>query len=461
MQLSLDWGKEDKQTKISGSRGMKVFSIVWFGQLVSTLGSGLTGFALGVWIYQLTGSVTLLAMNLLAYKLPTVLLSPLAGSLADRWDRRWVMVLSDAGAGLSTLVIALLLFTDHLSVWHVYGATAFNAGFTALQWPAYSAATSQLVPKEHLGRAGGMAQIGDAISQLASPVIAGTLIVTIGLAGVLWIDFFTFGVAVLTLLLVRFPRLPAASSERAAGGNILQDARFGWHYITVRTGLFWMMAYFALVNFFFSMISPLFQPLLLELGSPDTLGIVFSIVGLGMLVGTVMMSVWGGPRRRIRGMFGFAGLTGLFLMVAGARPSMALIATGGFGVMFCVPIVNAAGQAIWQAKVPHEFQGRVFAVRRMLALSVAPLGVLAAGPLADRVFEPLFLSGGLLFDNFGRLFGTGPGRGISLLIVLMGMFTTLTAIVTYLHPRVRLVEDELPDAETDQLTEMGIYEELT
>ena len=130
MQLSLDWHEEDQLAQKRG-RGMKVFSIIWFGQLVSTLGSGLTGFALGVWIYQMTGSVTLLAMNLLAYKLPTLLLSPLAGTLADRWDRRWVMVLSDAGAGLSTLAIALLLFTDNLAVWHVYVATAFNAGFTS------------------------------------------------------------------------------------------------------------------------------------------------------------------------------------------------------------------------------------------------------------------------------------------------------------------------------------------
>ena len=469
MQLSFDLIEEDRPAQKPRSQGMRVFSVIWFGQLVSTLGSGLTGFAMGVWIYQATGSVTLLAMNLLAYRLPTLLVSPLAGTLADRWDRRWVMILSDAGAGLSTLVIAILMLTDQLAIWHVYVATAVNAGFTALQWPAYSAATSQLVPKEHLGRAGGMVQLGDAISQLASPAIAGALIVTTGLAGVIWIDFFTFGIAVVTLLLVRFPRHTISSSEQEEGGNVWQGAQFGWRYITARPGLFGMMIYFAFVNFFFAMISPLLQPLVLEIGSPDTLGIVFSIVGLGMLTGTVVMSIWGGPRRRVRGMLGFGGLTGIFLVVAGLRPSITLIAFGGFGVMFCVPILNAASQAIWQTKVPHDIQGRVFAVRRMIGLSVAPLGVLAAGPLADRVFEPLFLPGGLFVNNIGRIIGTGSGRGIGLLIVTMGMLSALAAIAAYLHPRVRLVEAELPDAVPDLqpeaagpgLDENDLYEELT
>jgi hypothetical protein len=294
-----------------------------------------------------------------------------------------------------------------------------------------------------------MVQMGDAISQLASPAIAGALIVTTGLAGVIWIDFFTFGIAVLTLLLVRFPRYTVSTTEQAEGSNVLQGAQFGWRYITDRPGLFGMMIYFAFVNFFFAMISPLLQPLVLELGTPETLGFVFSIVGLGMLAGTVVMSIWGGPRRRIRGMLGFGAMTGIFLAVAGLSPSIALITVGGFGVMFCVPILNAASQAIWQTKVPHAIQGRVFAVRRMISLSVAPLGVLAAGPLADRVFEPLFLPGGLFANNVGRVIGIGAGRGIGLLIVMMGLLSTLAAAAAYLHPRIRLVEFELPDAVPD------------
>ena len=137
-------------------RGMRTFVIIWFGQLVSLVGSGLTGFAMGVWLYQQTGSVTLFALNALCFILPQALFSPLAGALVDRWDRRWAMILSDTGAGLSTFFLALLLFAGRLEIWHVYLATAVNALFGTFQWPAYSAATTLLVPKKHLGRASRM-----------------------------------------------------------------------------------------------------------------------------------------------------------------------------------------------------------------------------------------------------------------------------------------------------------------
>ena len=195
------------------TRGMRTFVVVWSGQLVSTIGSGLTGFALGVWIYQETGSVTWFAMNLLAVALPNLVVSPFAGALVDRWDRRWVMIMSDTGAGLATLSIALLYMTDNLAVWNVILATAFNSAFNSFQWPAYSAVTTLLVPKEHLGRAGGMVQIGEAVSQLAAPALAGALFVTTGLGGVIAIDFATYLFAVVTLLFVRVP-----SPERSEAG---------------------------------------------------------------------------------------------------------------------------------------------------------------------------------------------------------------------------------------------------
>ncbi len=197
-------------------QGMRTFVIVWAGQFVSTIGSSLTGFALGVWIYQKTGSTTLFALNLLAYALPSLFLSPIAGALADRWDRRLMMILSDTGAGISTLVIAILAFTQHLEVWHIYLATAINSGCSTFQWPAYSAATTLLVPKEQLGRAAGMVQIGEAISQLIAPAIAGAMLVTTGLQGVIIVDFVTFLCAILTLAFVRFPK-PAVTAEGTGG----------------------------------------------------------------------------------------------------------------------------------------------------------------------------------------------------------------------------------------------------
>lgn len=426
---------------------MRAFGVIWFGQLVSTIGSGLTGFALGVWVYQETHSTTLFALNMLAYALPNLLVSPFAGALVDRWDRRKAMILSDTGAGLSTLAIALLLVSGNLEIWQIYLATAVNAAFTSFQWPAYSAATSMLVPKEHLGRAGGMVQIGEAISNLLAPAIAGALLVTIGLQGVLLIDFATFGVAVLTLLLVAIPR-PAVSAEaRAAQGSLLKEAAFGWTYITARSGLFGLLIIFALNNFFFSLSNPLITPLVLEMTTPEWLGYVASIVGVGMLAGTLLMSAWGGPKRRIHGVLAFLMVGGGFTILIGWTPYLPVMALAGFGMMFFMPIVNGSSQAIWQTKVAPDIQGRVFAIRRMIAWSAIPIAYILAGPLADNVFRPLLTEGGALADGVvGQLLGVGASRGIGLLFVIIGVVNIIVPALGYLNPHVRNLEDELPDA---------------
>ncbi|MGB5985303.1 MAG: MFS transporter, partial [Desulfobacterales bacterium] len=180
------------------TRGVRTFLIIWFGQLISLVGTNMTGFALGVYVYQGTGSVTQFALISLFVTLPTILLSPFAGALVDRWDRRTVLILSDTGAGLSTLAIFLLLASGRLEVWMIYLATGISSAFSAFQWPAYSASTALLVPKEHFGRASGMTQLNEAAAQIVAPAIAGAVVVTIGVQGVIFIDFVTFGFAVLT-----------------------------------------------------------------------------------------------------------------------------------------------------------------------------------------------------------------------------------------------------------------------
>jgi MFS family permease len=433
------------------SSKLRTFLIIWFGQLVSTLGSGLTGFALGVWIYNETGSTTLFAINMLSYALPNLLVSPFAGALVDRWDRRKVMILSDTGAGLSTAAVALLYFSGSLQVWHVFLLTAINSGFNAFQWPAYSAVTTLLVPKEHLGRAGGMVQIGEAISALASPAIAGVLYVTVGIQGVVMVDFATYIFAVLTLLVVRVPAPPVTEAGLAGRGSLLQEAIYGWKYIIARRGLLGLLMVFAAINFLSSLWNPLLPPMVLEMSSPQALGYLGSVVGAGMLIGTLVMSAWGGPRRRIHGVLGFMIISGVFQALLGLRPSLALMAAAGFGAMLTLPIINGSSQAIWQSKVAPDVQGRVFSVRRMIAWSMIPLAYIVAGPLADRVFNPLLVEGGALASSVGQIIGVGPGRGTGLMFVLTGLLCMLVAAAGYAYPRVRRVELELPDALSEAL----------
>jgi DHA3 family macrolide efflux protein-like MFS transporter len=429
----------------TASRGMWVFVLIWFGQLISLIGSGLTSFALGVWVYETTDSATSYALVILATMAPGILLSPLAGTLVDRWDRRWAMILSDIGAGLSTLIIFLLFTSGQFELWHILMATAASSAFGAFQWPAYSAATTLLVPKEHYGRANGIVQLGQAIAYIASPALAGFLVVQIQIQGVVLIDFATFAFAVLTLLFVRIPS-PETTAEREVGkASFLREAAYGWAYLTARPGLLGMLTLFALLNFLLGVVMALFTPMVLSFTDADVLGTMTSIGASGMLFGGLVMSIWGGPKCRIHGMLGFLLLAGLTISVSGLRPSVPLVTAAAFGFFFCFPIVSASSDAIWQSKVAPDVQGRVFATRSMVAMSTMPLAYILAGPLADGVFEPLLATGGSLAGSIGPVIGGGQGRGIGLMFMLMGMLTMLATVGGYLHPRIRLVEDELPD----------------
>ena len=425
---------------------MSVFILIWFGQLVSLIGSGLTGFALGIWVYQRTGSVTEFALISLFTFLPSIVLLPLAGVLVDRWDRRSCMLLSDVGAGCSTIAIALLLFTGRLEVWQIYLAVAVNSTFSAFRWPAFTAATTLLVPKQHFGRANGMLQLGHAASQLIAPVLAGVLVGTIQIQGVILLDFTTFLFAFVTLLLVRIPKPKTTSEGKMADSSVLREVFSGWTYITARSGLLGLLIFYSVTNFTLGIVEVLLTPLVLSFTSTTVLGTILSIGGSGMLLGSVVMSVWKGLKRRVYCVLGFTLLQGIILCVGGLRPSASLIAAAAFVFLFSLPPILASSQAIWHTKVPPDVQGRVFALQRTIGLSSLPFAYVIAGPLADRVFEPLLAINGPLAASIGRLIGVGPGRGIGLLFIVLGIFNVLVAIVGYLYPRLRLVEDELPDA---------------
>lgn len=430
----------------NSSHRTTTFLIIWLGQVVSLVGSGLTSFALGVWAFEQTGSATQFALIGLCAVLPRVVLSPLAGAVVDRWDRRRVMIVSDVAAGLSTLVVALLLLAARLEIWHIYLLTGVNAAFGTVQWPAFAATTSLLVSKENLGRANGLVQFGRAASEILAPALAGVLVGIIRLAGVILIDVATFVFAVTTLLLVRFPRPKVLVFDTPEETSLWKDLSFGWRYISARPGLRDLLAFFAAVNFLWGMVGALITPMILGWASSDTLGAIISVAGVGMLAGSLIMSAWGGPQPRINGVLCFEMLSGLCFVLIGLRPSFWVVAAGAFGAHVTIAIVYGSNQAIWQSKVEAQVQGRVFATQQMVARSTAPLAYLLAGPLADRVFNPLLAAGGPLAGSLGPVLSTGPGRGIGLLFVLMGAIKVAITLIGRLDPHVRNVEHELPDA---------------
>ena len=425
---------------------MRVFLIVWFGQLVSLIGSGLTNFALGVWVYQRTGSVTQFSLILLFAMLPTVLISPLAGAIVDRWNRRWCMILSDSGAGITTVALALLLATGRLEIWHIYLAVSLSSVCKAFQLPAYTASTALLVPKENLPRASGMVQSGQACAQLFSPLLAGVLLGLIQIHGIIIIDFVTFLFALTTLLLVRFPNAKNVANSENKKSSFWQEVTGGWTYIAVRPGLLMLLTLFAIDNFVYGVVEVLLTPLVLTFTSVTVLGTIQSIGGAGMLLGSLTMSIWGGPRPLIRGVFVFDFLCHLCILSLGLRTDAALFALANFLFFFSLPFINGYCDAILLRKVALNIQGRVLATINMICFSCIPLAYVVAGPLADRIFEPLMAADGLLAANVGQIIGVGPGRGIGLLFITMEVLALLITFAAYRYPRLRFIEDELPDA---------------
>jgi MFS family permease len=430
-------------------RGPWVFKTILAGQVVSLFGSNLTSFVLGVWVFQKTGSATQFSLIAFFSIIPEIVLAPLTGTLVDRWNRRTAMILSDSGAALGTVALAALLWADRLEIWHIYVVVLLGSVFESFQAPAFQAAVPQLMPKKDLVRANSMVAMSTAGAAMIAPLTAGALLDLIDLWGVILIDLGTFVFAVVALLLVRIPAQKRSAAGSIATKTFLEEFSLGWRFVRPHAGFIGLLLFFAAVNFYMGIIGVLLTPLILGFASATALGIIMSFGSTGFLVGSVALSAWGGPKRKIRAICLFFLLQGAILFCGGLQPSVALVATAAFVFSFCSPILTSCTQAIWQSKVPIDLQGRVYAVRRIVAWSTLPVAYLSAGPLADRIFEPMMAPGGLLADSVGRLIGTGQGRGVGLLFIVLGLAVFGVVIAAYSYGPLRRLEDEIPDAIPD------------
>lgn len=433
--------------------GMFAFTIVWIGQVISLTGSQMTGFALTVWAWLITGEATALALVGFFAFAPTVFVSPFAGALVDRWNRKFVMMLSDLAAVMSTMVVFLLFFTGNLQIWHLYITGAFSGAFGSFQFPAYSAAVTTMVSKKQYGRASGMLSMAQFGSNILAPVLAVILLTTIGIPGILAIDMVTFLVAIGALLLVHIPQPAVTEEGRKSKGSFWKESVYGFRYIVKRPSLLALQLIFFTVNLVVTFATTVMAPMLLARTGNDAtvLGIVQSAIGLGGIVGSILLSIWGGPKRRIHGVLIGLTLAMVGILLLGLGRSPLIWALSAFFTLLFVPILNGSTQAIWQAKVAPDVQGRVFAARLMISQLSVPVAMLVSGPLADQVFEPAMMPGGSLAPLFSELVGTGPGAGMSLMFVIAGALGILIGLGGYAFRVVRNVEDILPDYQSEDV----------
>jgi len=427
--------------------GMFAFTIVWLGQIISVLASSMSQFALTIFMYEKTESATALGLMQVFYITPFLLISPIAGVMVDRHNRKLMMMVSDLGAGLATVAILILQALGILEFWHLYATSIVYGLGTAFQWPAYSAAISTMIPKEQLGRANGMMSLIEAGPGVVAPILAGALLPIIKLTGILFFDVATFILAIGALMIVHVPQ-PARTEEGAqAQGGMLKEAAYGFKYIFARPSLLGLQLVFFAGNLFAGIAFTVLAPMILSrsgndslmLGSAQTAGAIASVVG------GVLMSVWGGFKRRVHGvLFGHI-VSGIGMAIIGFAGGLPIWITGMAITAIVIPLVNGSNQAIWQSKVAPDLQGRVFSARRLIAWLTNPISPIIGGTLADFVLEPAARAGTGLPAAFSWLVGTGPGSGMGLLIVICGLGSAAAGLLGYFAPHIYDAEKILPD----------------
>ena len=358
------------------------FAAIASGQAVSMIGSALAEFAIPIWVLLHTGSLARFAFFSVVALVPGLLVAPLAGAIVDRGDRRRVMLYGDCAAGAVQCALACLYFTGALRAWHLYALLTVLSVALTFQRLAYTSAVAQLVPKRFLGHANGIVQFTNGVAQFFVPVAALGILSLIGLGGILAIDAASYVFAVAVTACVRFPRAAAWSRRESLGAEIAE----GFKYAVGNRGLRAMLIQFAAVNLFLSPLLVMIPPLVLSFAPLRAAAVVSTVAGAGLLVGGVVMSVWGGPRRRrMRAMrviiLGFAASGAL----TGIMAATWCVAAGAFGMTLSLALMNGVYATIVLVKVPQRFHGRIFAVNTVIAWSTIPLASGLLGPLTARL----------------------------------------------------------------------------
>ena len=425
-------------------RSLRTFYILIVTQMLSLIGSEMTALAVGIRVFKDSGSATPLAMAAFFAAVPRIVAASFAGVLADRWDRRYVMVIADAGQAVGTLLLLISFASGQFQVWHLYVVSLIQAAFGTFQGPAFAASVTMLVPDEQRDRANAILQMRSPAAGIIAPALAGLLFALVDVTGVMAIDLLTFGVAMVVVILVHIPRPEQTAEGRAMQGAFWQEMLVGFRFLWARRPMLIMVTAATVVNFFLNMVGVLFTPYILSLtGSETTLGMLMSATSAGAIAGGIVMSIWGGTRPRVHTALPGIFVTGVFFALFGVTRSPLAMGIVLFGLMFPIPMVNAAFDSILQTKTPPDLQGRVFAAVIQVAMLASPVAYLLAGPLADRVFEPAV--GGMGWDLFAPLVGSRAGSGIGLMAVIAGALVTATAAAFYAMPAVRHMEATLPD----------------
>ncbi len=416
------------------------FLIIWSGQLISALGSGLTAFSLGVYIFQNTQSAVNYSLIILFSFLPSFVLLPFSGVLADRFDRKKMMIIGDAGAIIGVLFILLIMLRGSFQLEYIYGGVAISSLFTAVQSPAYKAAVSDLVSEELYSQASGLVQLAGSAQYLISPIIAGLLISAFHIEIVLVIDIITFMIAITAVLMIKNPDTTYRKQEKQ---EFFQDMAESFRYIISQKGIFYLVLLTSLVCFCIGLLQALFGPMLLTMTDSKMLGIALSISASGMLASSLFIGISGIKKNMVSILSIFLAFSGLFYALMGLFPNIIFIIVFGFLFFSTLPFVNTSLEVLIRRNAENERQGRLWSMVAIISQVGYILAFCSAGFLADHLFNPLLNPNGALSHSVGLLIGTGPGRGIGFIFILSGLCVSILALVIGRVKKIKVLEMDL------------------
>jgi len=417
---------------------MKKFMIIWAGELIANIGSGMTAFALAVYVYQMTGSVTWVsAVTLMAY-LPTVLLNPIGGILADRYDRRTMMICGDLFSAFGLIYILLSIQTGHAGIAPILIGVTVNAVFVSLLDPAYKATITDLLSEEEYAKASGLVQLAGNAKYLISPALAGLILGFTDIRIILIIDIMTIFVTVFAVASVRksIPKVRA----RNGSFNIIGELKEGIQVLARNKGVSALVVLMALMCFFIGFIQTLIVPMMLPISDAKTVGIMESISAIGMLVGSIIIGGFGIKKHYSKVLTAGLICSGGFMALTGVSTSIPFILGACILFFASLPFVNTCADVLIRVSIPNEVQGRVWGLVSLLTQIGYVMAYAVCGLLADHVFEPLLQENGSLAHSIGAVIGTGDGRGIGLMLIIAGGFMMLSAFFLANRKSIRTIK---------------------
>ena len=404
------------------SSGMKKFLLLWIGELISSIGGGLTSFGLGVYVFQKTGSAAGMALVTLLGFLPTLLFTVPAGVLADRYDRRVLMMIGDGCSGLGILYIFLCMLHGEANLVQICIGVFVSAIFSSLLDPSYRATITDLLSKEEFSKASGLVSLAGSARYLFSPVIAGLLLAYHDISLLLLIDISTFFVTITTTFIVRQGIKAIQPTEKQ---SFLESIKEGWSAIHIEKGVFVLVLCSSLITLFLGTLQILVEPMILSFADSKVLGIIETLCASGMLVSGVLLGGIGIKKEYGKVLQISFFMAGIFMIGMSIFENLVSISIFGFFFFATLPICNNCMDYLCRTNIPDALQGRAWGFIGFLS----QLGYVIA-----------YAVSGLAADGLGSLSGMGVGRGAAFMIGISGVFLSLVAVTLLRFPAIKELE---------------------